>query len=159
MKPPKCSGPGSEICGSGLEVAMNTDYLDAHDRHWDDAERLYAAHRWANADHLYGMAAECGLKRLMLAFSMRFDRARDKPSGKADIVHADGAWARYDSYRCGHHRGVAYALTACNPFSDWHVTQRYAHQNHFDAARASAHQAGAGQVSQLVRKATLEGLI
>lgn len=49
---------------------MNPDFLDAHDRHWNDAEYLFAALRWANADHLYGLSAECGLKRLMIAFGM-----------------------------------------------------------------------------------------
>ncbi len=67
---------------------MPADFLDVHHRHWDDAERLFAAQRWANADHLYGMAAECGLKRLMRAFGMPFDSARDR-SAKALRAHAD----------------------------------------------------------------------
>jgi len=40
------------------------DFLDAHERHWEDAELLFGNRRWANADHLYGLAAECGLKAL-----------------------------------------------------------------------------------------------
>nr|VFK54807.1 MAG: hypothetical protein BECKTUN1418F_GA0071002_105616 [Candidatus Kentron sp. TUN]VFK55380.1 MAG: hypothetical protein BECKTUN1418D_GA0071000_103118 [Candidatus Kentron sp. TUN]VFK60455.1 MAG: hypothetical protein BECKTUN1418E_GA0071001_105815 [Candidatus Kentron sp. TUN] len=47
---------------------MNADFFDAHNRHWQDWEQLFASERWANADHLYGMAAECGLKCLMQAF-------------------------------------------------------------------------------------------
>ena len=47
---------------------MNEDFLDAHMRHWTDAELLYAAQRWANADHLYGISAECGLKGLTETF-------------------------------------------------------------------------------------------
>jgi hypothetical protein len=58
---------------------MNTDFYDAHQRHWDDAELLYEKQRWANADHLYGMAAECGLKQLMLAFGMTFDSGKNRP--------------------------------------------------------------------------------
>ncbi|WHF34964.1 hypothetical protein [Aeromonas salmonicida] len=50
---------------------MQADFLDAHARHWDDAESLLQAQRWANADHLYGMAAECGLKQLMRVFMYR----------------------------------------------------------------------------------------
>jgi hypothetical protein len=42
---------------------MNTDFLDAHERHHDDADHLHANARHANADHLYGVSAECGLKR------------------------------------------------------------------------------------------------
>ena len=31
------------------------DFFDASQRHWDDAQSLYVAQRWANADHLYGL--------------------------------------------------------------------------------------------------------
>jgi len=41
---------------------MSIDFLDPHDRHWEDGERLFGVSRWANADHLYGLSAECGLK-------------------------------------------------------------------------------------------------
>lgn len=138
---------------------MHADFLDAHERHWDDAERLFAVQRWANADHLYGMAVECGLKRLMLAFGMQFDLAKDKPTDREDREHADGIWDRFESYRNGHHRGVGFALSTENPFADWTVSQRYAHQDHFNNARATAHQAGASLVRQLVKKAVLEGII
>lgn len=138
---------------------MQADFLDAHERHWDDAEQLFQAERWANADHLYGMAAECGLKRLMLAFGMPFDTAKDRPDKASDRQHADGIWARFESYRCGHHQGAGYALQPTNPFADWEVSQRYAHQRHFDQTRAQAHQSGAGAVRALVKKAQKEGLI
>lgn len=138
---------------------MQADFLDAHERHWDDAERLFKAQRWANADHLYGMAAECGLKHLMLAFGMPFDSAQDRPAKQQDRTHANGIWARFESYRCGHHQGACYALSLTNPFDDWHVSQRYANQGHFDQTRAQAHQSGAGAVRALVKKAQKEGLI
>ena len=138
---------------------MQVDFQDAHERHWEDAERLLAVQRWANADHLYGMAAECGLKRLMLAFGMLSDPANDMPADKRDRKHADGVWARFESYRSGHHRGAGFVLPTGNPFADWEVSQRYAHQRNFDAARATAHKAGARLVCQLVKKAVLEGLI
>lgn len=138
---------------------MNADFHDAHQRHWDDAETLYIAQRWANADHLFGMAAECGLKRLMLAFGMPFDTALDRPGNKEDRVHANAIWSRFESYRGGHHRGAAYALNGSNPFDDWDVAQRYAHQSQFDTTRATKHRDGAENVRQLVRKAALEGLI
>lgn len=138
---------------------MQADFLDAHGRHWDDAERLFQDQRWANADHLYGLAAECGLKRLMLAFGMPYDAARDRPDKKQDREHANGLWARFESYRCGHHQGAGYMLTTPNPFADWDVAQRYAHQSNFDQARAEAHQAGVILVHNLVQKAKREGLI
>ncbi len=138
---------------------MQTDFLDAHNRHWDDAELLLAQKRLANADHLYGLATECGLKRLMLAFGMSFDTAKDRPTKGVDCKHADGIWGRFESYRCGHHRGAAYVLPNTNPFIDWGINQRYANQNRFDDARVSQHKSGADTVRELVKKAQREGLL
>lgn len=138
---------------------MQADFLDAHERHWTDAETLLRAERWANADHLYGMTAECGLKRLMLAFGMPYDSARDLPTKSKDQVHANKIWARFESYRSGHHQGTAYVLPTPDPFTDWDVAQRYAHQSNFGQARVVAHQCGASQVRALVQKARREGLI
>jgi hypothetical protein len=138
---------------------MQADYLDAHERHWHDAELLMGQQRWANADHLYGMAAECGLKRLMLAFGMPYDEAKNRPQKREDREHADGIWARYESYRCGHHRGAGYGLPSPNPFDNWKVAQRYAHQSHFTQALVHPHQTAAAQVRQLIKRAKREGLI
>ncbi len=138
---------------------MQADFLDAHERHWDDAERLSKDQRWANADHLFGMAAECGLKRLMLAFGMNYDTARDRPSQSADRQHANSIWARFESYRCGHAKGAGYVLPTGNPFYNWTASDRYAHQSNFDQARAEEHQAGAQIVRSLIAKAQREGLL
>lgn len=138
---------------------MQADFLDAHERHWDDAERLLQAQRWANADHLYGMAAECGMKRLMLAFGMPYDATKDRPDQKNDRVHVNGIWARFESYRSGHAQGTGYALPPGNPFAHWDVSDRYAHQSNFDQARAQGHQTGAQTVRRLIAKAQREGLL
>ena len=137
---------------------MQADFLDAHERHWDDAERLLQAQRWANADHLYGMAAECGLKRLMQRFGMSVDAA-GSPVDRNDWRHASNIWARFESYRSGKAEGAGYALPASNPFSNWDVSDRYAHQANFDQYRAQSHQAGTQLVCNLIKKAQQEGLI
>lgn len=138
---------------------MQSDFLDAHDRHWQDAEMLYSAQRLANADHLYGMAVECGLKRLMLAFGMPFDDQQSKPVDRKDQQHAERIWVRYDTYRSGFHQGTEYGLSNPNPFGDWHASQRYASQSEFSMQRVAPHRVGAQQVYDLVRKARWEGLI
>ena len=68
---------------------MHTDFLDAHKRHWADAEYLFNGSRWANADQLYGVSAECGLKRLMVAFGMDFNIIKGIPVEREDRVHAN----------------------------------------------------------------------
>ncbi|MBF0123923.1 MAG: SAM-dependent methyltransferase [Magnetococcales bacterium] len=143
---------------------MNTDFLDAHFRHLEDAGRLFGSSRWANADHLYGLAAECGLKRLMMAFGMSVDPSTGTPSNSQDRVHvmenkkSNNTWDRYDAYRMGHYLASRYALPATNPFTDWDISQRYAHQSHFDQTRAHSHRQGAIAVHTLVKKAMQEGL-
>jgi hypothetical protein len=138
------------------EDSLNADFLDAHDRHWDDAEELRGKKRFANSDHLYGLTAECGLKRLMMSFGMRVDSGSGDPVDRSDWVHADKVWDRYESYRSGHPAGPRYALSAGNPFSDWQVSQRYANQGDFDGARVQGHRTGAELVRSLVNKALKE---
>lgn len=139
---------------------MQADFLDAHERHLDDAERLFEAGRLANADHLYGMASECGLKRLMVAFGMAVDPATGSPSnGGQDKKHINLIWMRFESYRSSHPQGTGYPLHSPNPFSDWTAEQRYAHHGNFDAARVDPHRVGAHVVRDLIKKALREGLI
>ena len=137
---------------------MNTDFLDAHDRHLNDADQLFNTQRWANADHLYGMATECGLKQLMIKFGMTLD-SKGKPTKIEDATHANRLWDRYDAYRSGHQQGIHYALPPSNPFQNWNVAQRYAHQSHFDENHLLPHQIGANAVSALIKKAKEEGLL
>lgn len=135
---------------------MTPDFYDAHERHWEDAELLERELRLATADQLYGIAAECGLKRLMLCFGMPFNN--DMPSDKRDCVHANKIWDRYTIYAAGHN-GVGYLLSAVNPFSDWDIAQRYGHRSEFDTARITPHRQGAELVRQKLAQAKREGLI
>ena len=60
----------SHVEDVGAKVLHDTDFADAHRRHWEDAELLYDHERWANADQLYGFSAECGLKAVMRSLGM-----------------------------------------------------------------------------------------
>ena len=137
---------------------MNEDFLDAHMRHWTDAELLYAAKRWANADHLYGISAECGLKGLTETFKNGPLAGKER----RHIMEAnkpETAWDVFETYRSGHAQGTKFLLPSINPFNDWDVGQRYANQNHFNQARVDAHRLGAEQVGALVKRADAEGLL
>jgi hypothetical protein len=138
---------------------VQADFLDAHQRHFDDAERLFRSGRLANADQLYGIASECGLKRLMVAFGMAVDADGAPTDFKKDRKHVDAIWARYETYRSRHQPGTGYLLPTSDPFGDWDVSQRYAHQGNFDVARVLPHKAAAQIVCELIKKAQLEGLI
>ena len=137
---------------------MQTDFLDANERHWKDAETLFALGRFANADHLYGVAAECGLKRLMIRFGMAVNTTGG-PAEKNDWKHANNIWARFEGYRSGKVEGTDYGLPAANPFDNWDVSDRYAHQSNFSQASVQIHQAGAAAIGELIKKAQREGLL
>lgn len=137
---------------------MQADFLDAHERHWGDAETLFRTSRWANADHLYGIAAECGLKRLMVVFGMPSDSSTGRPAHASDRKHVNDIWQRFESYRSGKVEGVGYALSVSNPFGDWDVSDRYAHRSNFDTERVERHRNGALIVRELVANARREGL-
>ena len=142
---------------------MKADFFDAHGRHWEDAELLFERKRWANADHLYGLAAECGLKRLMVAFGMKTDVTTGSPKAREDKVHmgpsnGQDLWSHYGSY-CQGRWATVYALPAQNPFDNWNVDQRYAHNAEFSQAIVGPHRNGAESVHELIRKARREGLI
>ena len=98
-------------------TVIQPDFYNAYKRHLDDAEYLYAASRWPNADQLYAYSAECGLKCLMQLFGMFVDLLKGKPLPK-DRIHADEIWDRYETYRAG--RGaIGYELPQINPFSEY----------------------------------------
>lgn len=138
---------------------MNADFWNAHRRHLRDADYLFEASHLANSDHLYGVAAECGLKRLMIAFGMQTDATGSPENKNADRIHAEKVWARYEAYRSGHLEGVQYGLPTENPFNDWKVEQRYVSEQCFDLARVDAHRAAAHAVHALMKKAEKAGLI
>lgn len=133
--------------------------MDAHERHWNDAEQLFIMERWANADHLYGIAAECGLKRLMLTFGMTVNSKTGSPENLEDRVHANKIWARFESYRSGRAARADYILPTSNPFDNWDVADRYAHQSNFHQTRVQEHRAGAQAICNLIKKAQYEGTL
>lgn len=136
---------------------MQVDFYDAHQRHWTDAELLFASARFANADHLYGFSAECGLKRLMVAFDMKLTD-EGSPDKQSDRVHANKIWDRYETYR-SKYGASQYTLPQQYNFSDWDAAQRYAHQSNFNKNSVILHQQAATAVRELIKKALLDGTL
>ena len=72
------------------------DFRDAMDRHWQDAELLRRNQRLANADHLYGLSAECELKAIMQRLGMKM--RNNMPRLRPDRRYINALWDRYQSY-------------------------------------------------------------
>jgi hypothetical protein len=135
------------------------DFHDAMKRHWQDAELLISQQpkRLANADHLYGLAAECGLKALMEKADEPLDIDNNQTHREKYKKHINATWAHYEDFRNG--RLATYALGSTNPFTNWVIDQRYAAEPHFDHDRVERHRLGARAVYDLVAKAEDDGLL
>ena len=121
------------------------DFPNAHVRHWRDAEYLFLAGRWANADQLYGLSAECGLKAVMVADGLPVD-ALGSPWGKYK-QHVDTLWCTFRAFVQGRRTGhLLHHLPQSNPFTSWRVANRYADDVHFAQTAVASHRAAARQV-------------
>ena len=94
------------------------DFFDAHRRHWEDAEILFGRDRWANADQLYGLSAEFGLKVAMMTLGMRIDTAgRPEPKYR---WHVQKLWPIFETFARGRNEARYLALLlGGRPFADW----------------------------------------
>ena len=136
---------------------MPVDFRDAAKRHWEDSGYLFADTRLANADHLFGLSAECALKSVMQGLGMRLVN-NNKPEDPY-ACHINALWDEFITF--AHNRGGAkYANKidgSPNPFDDWDVNQRYDHRSIFTVAKANKHQQAAKTTMIILQSAILDG--
>lgn len=132
------------------------DFADAHGRHWEDAELLFGRKRWANADHLYGLSAECGLKAVMKGLGMRVD-AQGRPKKRQHTKHGDQLWRAYGNFVKGR-RKRNYILAGA-PFKNWSISDRYANRRHFAKSRVAPHRHATLRVRDLIQRARQDGVL
>lgn len=124
-------------------ASLPADFLDAMDRHWRDAELLRRSQRLANADHLYGLAGECGLKAIMQKRGMEMQGNRPKERDDRKHINNDlvDRYERYETYRDTYIDGPCSSLPWQDhfPFENWDVSDRYANRDHFAEDRLEKH--------------------
>ena len=128
-------------------MAHPADFQGAHIRHWRDAELLFKAERWSNADQLYGFSAECGLKAVMEANGMPVHPVTGAPTESDHRKHIKDLWRAFLSF--AHPRQTAellYLLPQSNPFSEWSHHDRYANSKHFNQLVVGPHREAASDV-------------
>ncbi len=92
---------------------MTEQYDQAALRHFQDASLLENNQRLANADQLYGLAAECALKWVWSQTGTPFKKEHlNKLWGQASLL------SKTPSH-------LSTILSQPNPFADWSVEQRY----------------------------------
>lgn len=136
------------------------DFHDAHLRHWDDAELLSHHRRWANADQLYGLSAECGLKAVMLGLEIMPVTPHGVPTRPEHKVHVTKLWSEFTT-SVGGRKGAKYLslLPDGDPFASWSIEDRYAHRRHFDYASVSPRRSAADGIRKVVQRARQERVV
>ena len=140
---------------------MNTDYRDAAERHFEDAEFLRSdddLNRAPNADHLYGFSAECSLKAVMTALGMERNNA-GAPRDPGLKVHMPEQWAAFQSFASGRLAARYFdKLDPSNLFSEWKVDQRYVHRQQISDYKMNEHRKAAIQCRTCLHALILDGL-
>ena len=134
-------------------TAHPADFIDAHRRHWEDAEILFGRHRWANADQLYGFSAECGLKAVMKALGMPVDTT-GTPKRWKHRKHVQDLWPIFATFARGRNLARYLALLPTGrPFADWSHHNRYAHRSHFREKHVEPHREAARGIRTMIQRA------
>lgn len=112
---------------SKLEFAPDPcveNYPVAAFRHWRDAQLLERENCVENCDQLYGIAAECAIKKALIELPAF---AKAGILNESFMKHINELWDKVNHqslqkrYYC-----LCAILKAPNPFLNWHIDQRYA---------------------------------
>lgn len=134
----------------------------AAQRHFQDAELLLGNTREANAGHLYGFVAECGIKALLVASGFPVDSRGDIPWRDQFRQHANrlaNQVTRIQTFIQGRLGAKYFAhVSHIADFSDWSTDHRYYDDSALPSSTAKWRSA-ATQVMQMLDQAKLDGVI
>ncbi len=113
------------------------NYADAALRHWNDAKLLEEKNCVENADHHYGFTAECAIKKVLIELPAFSNIGMLENAYKE---HVNNLWGKVnDQSLQKSYPALSALLKAANPFSDWHVNQRYAADGEISRAAMDLH--------------------
>ena len=124
---------------------MPEDYAIAATRHFRDAVLLEQNRRLANADQLFGFAAECAIKRALVELPGFLAGGRLAPAYHKHVNHL------WDSVQVqGIHKRYPNLLRVLKglpqPFSDWSTDQRYGPDGLVEGAALKRHRQAAVRI-------------
>lgn len=128
------------------------NYSAAAFRHWRDAQVLEKESCVENADHHFGFAAECAIKKVLTRFPAFSTVGQlEKPYKE----HINLLWGKVSHQSLQKsYPGLLAILKATNTFSDWDVNQRYSADGSISNAAMASHKKSA---SRLLGAANLSG--
>lgn len=143
-------------------MAEKVDFHGASRRHYRDAELLMNSKRIPNAGHLFGFAAECGIKALLVAYGLETDsRTGDimetRPYKYKTHVNTliNNVQTFPGSRQYSKYLGMMPNMKA---FSDWNAGHRYWNESAIPPSCSGWHHA-AKEVLQMLDQAKLDGVI
>ena len=124
---------------------MPDDYAAAAVRHFVDGRLLEANSRIANADHLFGLAAECAIKSVLANFSSFLHGG---VLASAYRKHVDELWMLVPLQGIQRRYGALVTVLRAlhGPFADWSTAQRYAADGVVTAEAIERHREAAKRV-------------
>lgn len=146
---------------------LQPSFAVAARRHHGDAEFLFTDQRHVTADHLAGLAAECGLKAIFLRYGGATLNQVDKPvlvtpdTGKEKALgHVDKLWNELPLIIQGRSAPLFTTLIARPaPFATWDVSDRYSDGTTITAECAEQHLDVSRQILGLLEQAEREGTL
>ncbi len=129
------------------------NYAEATGRHLSDAGVLQNVGRNENADQLYGIAAECALKAVMVCFGLPIDAHGNVE--RPYRTHNPAVWRQYMTF-CANRISNRYPISD-DPFHDWDVNQRYHAGGGVSSASVVAHSVAAKAAARLIDEVRLDG--
>lgn len=133
--------------------SMATNFKQAAWRTKIDAETLFGDGRLGTADQLFGVAAECALKAVLVALGVFPPSGPPKKSSFR--CHIDKLWDEYAI----HMSGLAQAPLPANPFTAWKMDHRYEEDSTFTPSRLQTHRDGAQTALGQLEDALVKGRI
>jgi hypothetical protein len=141
---------------------MKTDFKNAYARHQQDADSLFDNKRYANADHLYGLAAECALKAVMLGLDPTIVDKNGDFLNASDKKHIDKLWDHFRLFLQGRNASslLIHISSSNNPFHKWTINSRYSHQKTFNKGNVFPHKKTVNNsIANLMLEARIKGIL
>lgn len=134
-------------------------------RHHKDAQFLVDDQRWPNADHLAGVAAECGIKAILLGyFGAQLDKNSKPVWGMPHktLGHINHLWTELPLIISGRSSPVFATLIAGpppDPFASWDIADRYSDGSTVTEQCAREHLDMAKKILVLLEQAIRDGVM
>jgi hypothetical protein len=141
---------------------MTVDFKNAAMRHAKDADLLFDKKRYANADHFYGLAAECALKAVMVGLDPSIINTKGDLKDQSDRKHIDKLWNHFRIFIQNRNTSIYLSClsTHNNPFSSWQIDDRYKNEKLFIKNNVLPHKTVVNsQITNLLATARMDGIL